>query len=139
MTELSLVTLTQKFEGGFNQQLSYGQFDFGMFITFAYGQSVYNVNKIEFTNGYPSNNMLDIMSYRWKKIDANGVVVQKTSGTTISGEAPEILAALNKDTKIWTPNAKWNPNSWAVEDASYLRFSTVTLGYSLPVSRYKKA
>ncbi|MEJ7691509.1 TonB-dependent receptor [Daejeonella sp.] len=127
-----------KFEGGVNQQLRMKQFDLSAFVTFAYGQSVYNVNKIEFTNGTQNNNMLDIVSDRWKKIGENGAVLQSSTSTTVTGAAPEVLAALNKDAKIWTPNGKWNPNSWAVEDGSYLRFSNVTFGYTFSRSLMKR-
>ncbi len=46
------------------------------------------------------------------------------------------LAALNPNPKIWSPFSMGGTSpyfhSWAVEDGSFLRLNTLTLGYSLP-------
>ena len=46
---------------------------------------------------------------------------------------PEKLAAMNEGTTMWSPYMKSSVFSdWAVEDGSFLRLSTLTLGYTLP-------
>ena len=53
---------------------------------------------------------------------------------------PETLKAMNAGTTMWSPaigNAVFS--DWAVEDASFLRLQSVTLGYSLPANIIEKA
>jgi hypothetical protein len=102
-----------------------------VFVYFSVGNDVYNANRIEYTTQYQytDNNMLSLMNDRWKSFDANGVRVTD----------PEALAALNKDTKFWTPaGGQYTPQSFAIEDGSFLRISNVTLGYTLPSAWLKK-
>jgi hypothetical protein len=102
-----------------------------VFVYFSVGNEVYNANRIEYTTQYlyTDNNMLSLMNDRWKWYDANGVKVTD----------PTALAELNKDTKYWTPAAgQYTPQSFAIEDGSFLRISNVTLGYTFPDSWLKK-
>ncbi|WP_300598731.1 TonB-dependent receptor [Niabella sp.] len=129
-----------KFSGGLNQRFTYKHFDLGLFVNFVYGNQVYNANKIEFTNGYGSHtNSLAIMNDRWRTIDANGNLIQQVlteSGQqVVKGIAPDQLAAINAQAKLWIPISgagAWYPTSWAMEDGSFLRINNITLGYTLP-------
>jgi len=132
-----------KFYGGFNQSFSYKGFDASLFLTFSYGNDIYNANKLEFASAYGvDQNMLAINNDRWKYIDASGVLVQKQiDASTAIGIAPDQLAALNATAQIWTPSLSTNgfiPSSYAIEDGSYLRISNLTLGYTLPATLTKK-
>lgn len=137
-----------KFTGGLNQQFTYKNFDMSIFVNFVVGNDVYNANKIEFTNAYSSYaNSLDMVSNRWKTIDQNGNRIQQveTIGGQqyVTGVAPEILSAINKDASMWIPisgTGAWYPTSWAMEDGSFLRINNITLGYTFPtklVNRFK--
>ncbi len=133
-----------KFTGGFNQQFSYKSFDASIFCTFSYGNDVYNANKLEFSSAYGvDQNTLALNNDRWRYIDATGALVQKQiDASTAIGIAPDQLAALNANAKIWTPSLSTNgfiPSSYAIEDGSYLRISNVTLGYTLPKKLTQKA
>jgi TonB-dependent starch-binding outer membrane protein SusC len=113
------------FTGGWNNQVTYKNFDASIFVNFVMGNDVYNANKIEWTDGAFSNlNMLDIMSNRFTNINALGQIVKD----------PTELAALNANATIWTPVRvqRWWLHSWAVEDGSYLRINNLTVGYTLP-------
>lgn len=117
--------------GGFNQQFIYKNFDMSVFINWSYGNKVYNANKMEYTTAYlyKDNNMLSIMTDRWKWYDANGVKVTD----------PQALAEMNKDTKYWTPpGGYYTLHSAAIEDGSFLRISNITLGYTLPEEIVRK-
>ena len=137
---------TPTFEGGWMQQMSYKNFDLSIFVNFVYGNTIYNANKIEFTNAYSRHtNMLDIMSKRWKTIDQNGTLVQRviTVGgkQTVTGIPPAQLAELNKDAQIWQPISgagAFYPTSWAMEDGSFLRLNNITLGYTLHAKLIKR-
>lgn len=137
-----LGTAQPKFTGGLNNQLTYKRFDLSVFVNFVYGNKILNGDKVEFSNAYAGSfsNLTAIMNGRWRTIDADGKAVQwavSSNGKTLpAGAPPEVLAALNKDANIWQPIKGGNYlllDSWAVEDGSFLRFSNITLGYSLPV------
>ncbi len=130
---------TAKFTGGLNQQFTYKQWDASLFVNFSVGNDIYNANKIELSNGYTANsNLLAIMQDRWRTITPTGQTAQYVNGTTVYGIAPDQLAALNANAKIWQPirgSGAFFPSSWAIEDGSFLRFNNLTIGYSLPVKK----
>jgi len=121
------------FFGGLNQQFTYKNFDLSVFVNFQYGNDIYDANKIEFGSGYtPNANLLAIENNRWKTIDANGNVVTD----------PTQLTALNKNATLWRPlttGSSWYPQSYGVEDGSFLRLNNITFGYTLPNQLTKKA
>ena len=58
------------FTGGWNNQFTYKNFDFSIFVNFVVGNDIYNANKIEWTDGaFPNLNMLNIMKDRWTNIN----------------------------------------------------------------------
>lgn len=119
-----------KWTGGFSLTgYAYG-FDFAANFNWVYGNQIYNANKIEFTTERGTNNkfrnLIDMMATqnRWTNIDW-------TTGELITD--PETLAAVNAGTTMWSPLMSTAVFSdWAVEDGSFLRLSSVTLGYTLP-------
>ena len=123
------------FTGGFNFSGYVYGFDFSANFNFMIGNQVYNANKIEFTSSRkfdrPRNltNNMDV-SKRWTNIDW-------TTGELITD--PDQLRAANAGTTMWSPaigNAVFS--DWAVEDASFLRLQSATVGYTLPVSLTEK-
>ncbi|HVS98871.1 MAG TPA: TonB-dependent receptor [Puia sp.] len=129
-----------KFFGGLSQQFSYGGFDCSIFINFQYGNKIFNDNKLEFSSGYtPGANLLGIMKNRWHTVDQNGNPYESVVSGQVVGASPDSLAALNKGAKYWIPlvgssSTTFAPNSWAVEDGSFIRINNITIGYSLPAS-----
>lgn len=52
---------------------------------------------------------------------------------------PAKLAEMNANTTMWSPyTARMVFSDWAVEDASFLRLNTLTLGYTLPKALLNK-
>lgn len=134
-----------KFFGGLAQNFSYKGFDMSIFINFQYGNKVYNYNKLEFSSGYtPGANLLGFMKNRWHTVDGNGVVYEGTNSSgQVVGASPDSLNRLNAGAKYWIPlvgssATTFSPNSWAVEDASFIRINNITIGYSLPPSIIRK-
>jgi TonB-dependent starch-binding outer membrane protein SusC len=125
-----------KHSGGMNINLTYKSFDLGLNFTWKYGFDVYNTGKIAYNMYYRTTygNMLNTVNYanRFKYIDAGGNIVTDL----------EALRELNKDASMWSPfssgTAKPILTSDAIEDGSFLRLSTVTVGYSLPKSIIQK-
>lgn len=114
--------------GGFAVNARWKGFDFAANFTYSIGNDVYNANKIEYTSSYQYKyrNLISDMASgkRWTNIDANGNLLDWNS--------PEALAAANAGTSMWSPFTSYVLTDWAVEDASFLRLSTITLGYTLP-------
>jgi len=121
-----------KASGGFSLSGRVYGFDLSANFTYSIGNDVYNANKIEYTSSYQYyyRNMLDIMGEgkRWTNLDANGNLVND----------PAQLAALNANTTMWSPYTSYVLTDWAIEDGSFLRLSTLTLGYTLPLALTKK-
>ena len=119
--------------GGFNINARLYGFDLAANFTWSYGNDIYNANKIETTSTskYLYRNMTSEMSAakRWTNIDGNGNLVTDMNQ----------LAQMNENTTMWSPYmSKFVFSDWAVEDGSYLRLSTLTLGYTLPAHLTKK-
>ncbi|MEN9697382.1 MAG: hypothetical protein RLZ56_803 [Bacteroidota bacterium] len=125
-----------KFTGGLNNQFTYKNWDMSVFVNFVYGNTIYNANKVELTNGYTNNaNMLSIMADRWKTVDANGNVLQYVNGSNqVVGVDPALITNANLNAKIWQPlkaAGAFYPSSWAMEDGSFLRINNVTIGHTV--------
>ncbi len=129
-----------KFFGGLGQNFTYKGFDMSIFINFQYGNKVFNDNKLEFSSGYtPGANLLGVMKDRWHTVDGNGNAYESLVGGQVVGASPDSLNALNKGAKIWIPlvgssSTTFQPQSWAVEDGSFIRINNITLGYTFPPS-----
>ncbi len=114
--------------GGFNIGARIYNFDISAVCNFSYGNDVYNANKIEFTSEtakYPYRNLIGDMAEgkRWTNIDDAGNLVNDM----------DELASMNEKTTMWSPYmGSYLLSDWAVEDGSFLRLSTFTIGYSLP-------
>lgn len=119
--------------GGFGiSAYAYG-FDLSANFNWSFGNDVYNANKIEFTQTgkYQYRNMTSEMAdgKRWTNLRADG-----TLSTDLEG-----LAAMNANTTMWSPlTDRMIFSDWAVEDGSFLRLNTLTLGYTLPKSLLSK-
>ena len=114
--------------GGFNiSGFLYG-FDFSANFNYVFGNNIYNANKIEFSHSrkYTNRNLLKSMSHenRWTNIDW-------ATGEEITDA--DRLAEINAGTTMWSPgiqNAVFS--DWAVEDGSFLRLQSATIGYTIP-------
>lgn len=121
--------------GGFNINARAYGFDLSANFNFSIGNDVYNANAIEWTTTgrYSYRNLLSDMAYgnRWTFIDANG--------NFLNWNNAEELAALNANTTMWSPyTERYVLTDYYVEDASFLRLNTLTLGYTLPQTLTRK-
>ena len=115
--------------GGFNINTTYKNFDLGLYFNWSYGNDVYNVNKIASLYGAKEKgvyeNKLGFMKDSYKIYDVvDGKLVRLTT--------PEQLNAANVNANLPLPYSENGvTSSIAIEDGSYLRLNTLTLGYSL--------
>ncbi len=122
------------FTGGFALNARLYGFDLSANFNFSVGNDCYNANKIEYTSTskYQYRNMIDIMAdgKRWTNLNADGTLCNDLSQ----------LAQLNATTTMWSPYMKSMVlTDWAIENASFLRLNTLTLGYTLPKALTQKA
>lgn len=118
--------------GGFNISGRLYGFDLNANFTYSIGNDVYNANKIEYTSSsqYYYRNMITDMAdgKRWTNLNPDGTLCTD----------PEQLAALNENTTMWSPYTNYVLTDWAIEDGSFLRLSSLTLGYTLPQTLTKR-
>ena len=108
-------------------------FDFSANFNYVFGNDVYNANKIEFTSsrGYRNRNFMKTGDQRWTNINWE-------TGELITD--PEVLREVNSGATLWSPGVNRAVLSdWAVEDGSFLRLTSATIGYTLPSQWTMKA
>ena len=120
--------------GGFGINARAYGFDLSANFNFSIGNDIYNANKIEYTmtSKYQYRNLITEMAdgKRWTNLNPDGTICND----------PEQLAAMNANTTMWSPmTQRMVFSDWAVEDGSFLRLNTLTLGYTLPKSLTTKA
>ena len=118
------------FTGGFSLSGFFKGFDFSANFNYMIGNDVYNANKVEFTSSrkdsYLNRNLINMMD-----VDKRWTAVDWKTGDLITD--PEVLRSVNAGKTMWSPLInKAVFTNWAVEDASFLRLQSVTLGYTLP-------
>ncbi|MBQ6209564.1 MAG: TonB-dependent receptor [Prevotella sp.] len=123
--------------GGFNINASYKGFDASLGFTYQIGGDVYNANAMHSMMGNKNTsygwNRLALINDCWRMydVDANGDLYAVTD--------PTALAALNANAKHALPYCEYGMvSSEFIEDASYLRLNTLTIGYTLPKTLTKK-
>lgn len=110
-------------------------FDLSAAFNWSVGNDVYNANKIESTtsndNGQYRNLSTEMADgKRWTNLDP-------ATGTLVTD--PTALTELNANTTMWSPYSKnFVFSDWAVEDGSFLRLNTLTLGYTAPTAFISK-
>ena len=126
-----------KHTGGINLNANYKGFDFSAGFTYQIGGDVYNANAMHSMMGNKDTsfgwNRLSIVSDCWKMYDVDA------SGNLVAVTEPTALAALNAGAKYALPYNEYGlVNSEFIEDASYLRLNTLTIGYTIPKFLTKK-
>ncbi len=111
-----------KFTGGMNLKVTVGQFDVETYLYTSIGNKIFHLAKW-FTDFYPSF-----------KGAAIGARVKDSWTPNNTGADQPIF----EDVSNFSTNTQ--PNSWYVEDGSYLRMQNLSFGYNLPpslMSRWK--
>lgn len=124
-----------KLSGGFGLNATCKGFDFSMFFNYTIGNDVYNGNKMHLVswwrNSYNNLSTLVDSKHRFRYFDDEGNDLRTN---------PQLLKEFNKNATIWNPTKMGSAYmmSYNVEDGSFLRLNTLTLGYTLPVYFTKK-
>lgn len=104
--------------GGFSNSFQYKNLDLNIFFQWSYGGDVLNANRIEFEGGDPtartSLNMFASFANRWTPENPTNELYR------IGGQGPAVYS------------------SRTIEDGSFLRLKTISLGYRLPGTWLRK-
>jgi len=130
--------MNPKHTGGFNINATYKNFDLGLYFNWSYGNDIYNANKLATLynitkGGGLLGNKMDIVNDSYKYYDIqNGNLMRVTD--------PTALTELNRNASLPSTQLQMGYISdLGIEDGSYLRLNTLTLGYTLPKSLLSKA
>lgn len=130
-------SMAPKNTGGLNLNASYKGFDLGMNWVWSYGNYVYNADYLAAFYGSKEDglyrNRLNYLSTSYKIFDIQ-------NGQLTSVTDPAALDALNANATTFLPFHE-NPvvSTMGIQDGSFLRLNTFTIGYSLPDALIKKA
>jgi TonB-linked SusC/RagA family outer membrane protein len=121
-----------KYTGGLNNNLTYKAFDFSFFFYFQQGNKIMNMNDFFMVHGGTQANIgfLPRQLDRWQK---PGDITDIPRLTTYSGNPTQNGGAANN----YGGNVA-SLSSRYLEDGSFIRLKTLTLGYSIPPSAIKK-
>ena len=126
-----------KHTGGFTLSGNWKAIDFSASFTYQIGGDIYNANSMHSMMGnkdtsFGQNRLAFIADcYKYYDVDANGDLVLVTE--------PAALAKLNENTKYASSFCEYGlTTSDFIEDASYLRLNTLTVGYTFPKTWMKK-
>lgn len=104
--------------GGFNNNFIYKNFDLNIFFQWSYGGDILNANRIEFEGGDPVTrgylNMFASFAERWTPENPSNTLYR------VGGQGPAVYS------------------SRTIEDGSYLRLKTVSVGYTFSAAQLKK-
>lgn len=121
------------FYGGLNNTLSYKGFDLSVFMNFTYGNDVYNATRLYLSQMQRTSRNVPRSAFegRFVTVDENGYSLMNN---------PAKLTAANQN----ATKPAWNGQGASyfydeyVEDGSFLRLNTITLGYTFPKKWMKK-
>jgi len=103
--------------GGFTNNFEYGGFDLSIFLQWSYGNNILNANRLFFENGMKKKDLNMYASYadRWTVDNQNSDIPRVSSSSSNNLFSSRVI-----------------------EDGSYLRLKTVSLGYTLNQKVIKK-
>lgn len=123
-----------KHTGGFGISAGWRGFDLTALFNWSYGNDVLNLSKIVYTSYYGSQRYQN-MSSKMALENRFTTIDPETGRNIYYGEYanPQRLQEINQGKSMWHPLMNNSiPTDWAVEDGSFLRLGTLSLGYTLP-------
>jgi len=127
-----------KHTGGFNVNVNYKNIDLGMYFNWSYGNDVYNANKL--ATLFNGNKGGGLYGNKLAIVKDSYTLYQIQSGNLVRLTTPEQLNAANVNATVPSTYLQQGyVSNIGIEDGSYLRLNTLTLGYTLPKQMINKA
>jgi TonB-linked SusC/RagA family outer membrane protein len=126
--------------GGFSLITTWKGFDLAAMFNWSYGNDVLNISKIDY-NSYAGSKRNQNMSAEMSLANRFTFIDPATGYNIYYGTHadPELLQQLNVNARYWHPMTNSTVmTDWAIEDGSFLRLGTLSLGYTLPAYLTKK-
>lgn len=122
--------------GGFNLTGNYKALDFGLNFTWSVGNDIYNATHV---NAYLGNKESGLFRNRLQELSGHYKIYDIVNGQLTKVVEPAALDALNANATTYLPYPESAiSTTFGIEDGSYLRLNTATLGYSLPGATINK-
>lgn len=129
-----------KHTGGFSINAGWKGLDLTAMFNWSYGNDILNMNKIDYTSYVGAKRYQNMSSEM--SVNNRFTTIDPSTGLNIyygDYANPERLEEINANATIWHPLMNNSiTTDWAVEDGSFLRLGTLTLGYTLPKSLTNK-
>ncbi len=123
--------MNPKNTGGFNVNAAYKSFDLGMYFNWSYGNDVYNANKL--ATLFNGNKGGGLYGNKLAIVKDSYTNYQIQNGSLVKLITPDQLNAANINATVPSTFLQQGyVSDIGIEDGSYLRLNTVTLGYTLP-------
>ena len=123
--------MNPKNTGGFNVNASYKSFDLGMYFNWSYGNQIYNANKL--ATLYNLNKGGGLYGNKLAIVKDSYTNYQIQNGMLVKLITPDQLNTANVNATVPSTFLQQGyVSDIGIEDGSYLRLNTVTLGYSVP-------
>ncbi len=129
-----------KHTGGFGISAGWKGFDLTALFNWSYGNDVFNANKIDYTS-FVGSKRYQNMSSEMSLANRFATIDPETGYNIYYGAHadPVRLQELNANATIWHPLMNNSiMTDWAIEDGSFLRLGTLTLGYTFPQNLTRK-
>ncbi len=122
--------------GGFNIGGNFKNLDFNMDFTWSYGNDIFNATHVQ---AYLGNKESGLFRNRFQELAGHYKIYDIVDGQLVNVVAPAELNALNANASTFLPYPESSMmTTFGIEDGSFLRLQTVTLGYSLPEALLSK-
>jgi hypothetical protein len=124
--------------GGFNVNVNYKGFDLGMYFNWSYGNDIYNANKL--ATLYNINKGGGLYGNKLSIVKDSYTLFEIQNGNLVRLTTPDQLNAANVNATLPSTYLQQGyVSNIGIEDGSFLRLNTLTLGYSLPSNLLNKA
>ncbi|MEI6142196.1 MAG: TonB-dependent receptor [Mariniphaga sp.] len=123
--------MNPKNTGGFSINAGYKSFDLGLYFNWSYGNDVYNANKL--ATLFNGNKGGGLYGNKLSIVKDSYTNYQIQNGSLVKLITPDQLNAANTNSSVPSTFLQQGyVSDIGIEDGSYLRLNTVTLGYTLP-------
>jgi TonB-linked SusC/RagA family outer membrane protein len=123
--------MTPKHTGGFNINVNYKNFDLSTYFNWSFGNDIYNANKL--ATLFNGNKGGGLYGNKLAMVKNSYTIYDIQNGNLVRLTTPEQLNAANANATLPSTYLQQGyVSDIGIEDGSFLRLNTLTVGYTLP-------